>query len=67
MTTWTVVGATLPDGSRTDLHIADGLLVESAPAGAQRVDADGLVALAVARAAETDPAALAEYDAADTA
>lgn len=45
MTTWTVVGATLPDGSRTDLHIADGLLVESAPAGAQRVDADGLVAL----------------------
>ncbi|MGD8214427.1 dihydroorotase [Aestuariimicrobium sp. Y1814] len=42
---WTLVGATLPDGTRADLHLADGLLVDSAPAGATRVDADGLVAL----------------------
>ena len=41
----TIVGATLPDGTRTDLHLAGGLLVDSAPAGATRVDADGLVAL----------------------
>ncbi|MGA4508413.1 dihydroorotase [Propionibacteriaceae bacterium G1746] len=44
-TTWTITGATLPDGTRADLHIADGLLVEAARAGATRVDADGLVAL----------------------
>ena len=45
MTAWTIVGATLPDGTRTDLHIDGGRLVESAATSATRVDANGLVAL----------------------
>lgn len=41
----TLTGVTLPDGTRTDLHVADGLIVDEAPSGAERIDADGLVAL----------------------
>lgn len=42
-----IVGARLADGTTTDLAVADGRLVEPAdlPAGAERVDADGLLAL----------------------
>lgn len=42
-----ITGATLADGTRADLFVADGLLVDpaSAPAGVERIDADGLVAL----------------------
>lgn len=43
--TWTITGVTLPDGTRTDLHLAEGRLVDSPAVGATRVDADGLVAL----------------------
>ena len=45
MTGLTITGALLPDGARRDLHVADGVFVESAPAGATRIDADGLQAL----------------------
>jgi dihydroorotase len=45
MTGLTITGATLPDGSRRDLHVDGGVFVEAAPAGATRVDADGLQAL----------------------
>lgn len=45
MSAQTFVGVTLPDGSRTDLHIAEGMVVDEAAAGSIRVDADGLVAL----------------------
>ncbi|MBF4634144.1 dihydroorotase [Agreia pratensis] len=50
MTTTLINGATLPDGTTTDLLIADGVIAErgaglSAPAGARVVDAAGLVAL----------------------
>lgn len=38
-------GVTLPDGSSGDLSIADGVFVSEAPAGAEIVDCDGLVAL----------------------
>lgn len=41
----TITGAGLPDGTRTDLHIADGVFVAEAPSGARHIDADGLVAL----------------------
>lgn len=41
----TITGVTLPDGARTDLHIADGRFVDEPPTGAEVVDADGLVAL----------------------
>lgn len=42
---YTITGVTLPCGTRTDLHIADGCIVEDAPTGAEVIDADGLVAL----------------------
>ncbi|SKA84977.1 dihydroorotase [Agreia bicolorata] len=50
MTTTLISGATLPDGTTTDLVIADGVIAErgvglSAPAGARVLDATGLVAL----------------------
>jgi dihydroorotase len=38
-------GALLPDGTRTDLAIADGVFVESAGSGATVIDGDGLQAL----------------------
>lgn len=42
-----ITGARLADGTRTDLFLADGLLADpaSAPAGVERLDADGLLAL----------------------
>lgn len=43
--TWTIAGATLANGVTTDLHVSDGVFVESAPSGAQKIDAQGLVAL----------------------
>ena len=43
--TLTITGATLPDGTRADLHVAHGRFVDEAPAGATVVAADGLVAL----------------------
>lgn len=45
MTSIVLSGVTLPDGARTDLAIADGRVVDEAPAGATRVDCAGLVAL----------------------
>jgi dihydroorotase len=45
VTALTLTGATLPDGTRRDLHVDGGMFVESAPAGAVRIDADGLQAL----------------------
>ena len=45
MTALIVSGATLPDGTRRDLHVHGGVFVEAAPAGATRIDADGLQAL----------------------
>ena len=36
---------TLPDGTRTDLFIADGLFVDEAPPGTETIDCDGLIAL----------------------
>ena len=41
----TITGVQLPDGTRTDLHIADGHFIDEPPTGAEVVDADGLVAL----------------------
>jgi dihydroorotase len=41
----TIVGALLPDGTRRDLHVEDGVFADAAPAGATRIDADGLRAL----------------------
>jgi dihydroorotase len=41
----TITGATLPDGTRRDLHIEGGVLVDTAPSGATVIDADGLQAL----------------------
>ncbi len=40
-----ITGATLPDGTRTDLFVENGVFVDEAPSGATTVDADGLVAL----------------------
>ena len=42
-----ITGATLADGTRGDLYVAEGLLADpaSAPAGVERIDADGLLAL----------------------
>ena len=45
MSTYVIAGATLPDGTRADLFVADGRLVDEAPSGAERIDADGLIAL----------------------
>ncbi len=42
-----ITGAELADGTVTDLAIADGRLIDpaDAPADAERIDADGLLAL----------------------
>ncbi|MGN6326094.1 dihydroorotase [Pseudolysinimonas sp.] len=45
MTALTFTGVTLPDGTRRDLHLEGGLVVDAAPSGATRIDADGLQAL----------------------
>ncbi|MFV0429504.1 MAG: dihydroorotase [Arachnia sp.] len=41
MTSYSFIGARLPDGSRADLHVAGGVFVDEAPRGAERIDADG--------------------------
>ncbi|WP_040281746.1 dihydroorotase [Tessaracoccus massiliensis] len=45
MTATTLRGVQLPDGTRTDLHLVDGVLAEDAPADAEVIDCDGLIAL----------------------
>ncbi|CAD5998420.1 dihydroorotase [Agreia sp. COWG] len=50
MTTTLIRAATLPDGTRSDILVSEGVITErggslSAPSGASIVDADGLVAL----------------------
>jgi dihydroorotase len=45
VTNWTLRGVRILGGKPTDLHIADGSFVASAPADAQTYDADGLIAL----------------------
>ncbi len=42
-----ITGASLADGSRTDLYVSDGVLADpaSAPPGVERIDAAGLLAL----------------------
>ncbi|WP_111720030.1 dihydroorotase [Homoserinimonas sp. OAct 916] len=48
-TPFLIAGATLADGRRTDLLVADGLIAETgtglSSTGARRIDADGLIAL----------------------
>ncbi|WP_344202647.1 dihydroorotase [Pseudolysinimonas kribbensis] len=45
MSALVISGATLPDGTRRDLVVDGGVFVDDAPAGAIRIDADGLQAL----------------------
>ncbi|GAB3253734.1 dihydroorotase [Alteromonas gracilis] len=45
MSALTIRGARVLGGEARDLHVQDGRLVEEAPAGAEVLDADGLVAL----------------------
>ena len=45
MTNHVITGAKLTDGTTTDLYVRDGILGDEAPADAQRIDADGLIAL----------------------
>ena len=45
MTATVLRAVTLPDGTRTDLNLADGVIVDEAPSGAEVVDCDGLIAL----------------------
>lgn len=45
MASYVITGALLPDGTSSDLFLADGVFVDSEPSGAERIDADGLVAL----------------------
>ncbi|AQP44902.1 dihydroorotase [Tessaracoccus flavus] len=45
MTATVLRAVTLPDGSRTDLKLSDGLIVDDVPAGAEVIDCDGLIAL----------------------
>ena len=40
-----ITGVTLPDGSRADLFVESGHLVDQRPLGATTIDADGLIAL----------------------
>jgi dihydroorotase len=40
-----ITGATLPDGTSTDLFVSDGAFVSEAPTGATTIDAAGLTAL----------------------
>lgn len=45
MSALTIRGARVLGGEVRDLHVRDGLLVDESPAGAETIDADGLVAL----------------------
>ncbi|NLE99146.1 MAG: dihydroorotase [Propionibacterium sp.] len=40
-----IAGVQLPNGTRTDLYVHDGVLADEAPPGAERIDAEGLIAL----------------------
>jgi dihydroorotase len=42
---WLIKGATLPDGNRADIAIVDGRITDTPNAGAEVIDAEGLVAL----------------------
>ena len=44
-TNYVVSGAQLADGTRGDLFISEGLLVDERPSAAETIDADGLIAL----------------------
>jgi dihydroorotase len=45
MTNYVLTGATLPDGTTTDLFIENGVFTDSAPLSATTIDASGLTAL----------------------
>lgn len=45
MSTFHVSGVTLPDGTRTDLNVHNGVFVDEVPRGGRSIDADGLQAL----------------------
>jgi dihydroorotase len=45
MSRWVITGALPLGGAPTDLYVEDGVLVDAVPAGAQQLDATGLVAL----------------------
>ncbi len=45
MTNYLISGATLVDGTTTDLHLRDGVLADEPATGAERIEADGLLAL----------------------
>jgi dihydroorotase len=45
MSSWVITGALPLGGAPTDLYVEDGVLVDAVPAGAQQLDATGLVAL----------------------
>lgn len=45
MSATTLRGVQLPDGTRTDLHLAGGVIVDEEPSGAEVIDCDGLLAL----------------------
>jgi len=45
MSTYVITGASLPDGTTTDLFVSGGVFVDAAPSGARTIDAAGLTAL----------------------
>jgi len=45
MSTFLISGVTLPDGTRTDLYVHNGVFTDERPRGGQTIDADGLQAL----------------------
>ena len=45
MSAFTITGASLPDGTSTDLFVSDGVFVDAAVSGARVIDAVGLTAL----------------------
>lgn len=45
MTNFVIAGARTADGQARDWYVADGVLVDSAPSDAERIDADGLLIL----------------------
>ena len=45
MSDYLIAGARLADGRTTDLHLREGILVDEPVPGAERIDADGLLAL----------------------
>jgi dihydroorotase len=45
MSSWVISGVRPLGGAPTDLYVEDGVIVDAEPAGAQRIEADGLVAV----------------------